>query len=291
MDVTVRPMTAADIEPAREVQNASFGDYDRRFGGEPDEITPEIAERQRRRFGHFLAHDPGGCWVAEQDGALVGVAIAPRRDRLWGLSLLAVAPAAQSRGVGRQLLDAALSYAEPDDVGVILSSRDPRAMHRYAAAGFDLHPQVQGRGDVAPKHLRRPGRHVQERVPDRDLADRLDAKVRGSRRGADHELLATFFDVFVVDDTAGSGYAYVRPAGEVETIVATDDETATALLWQCLARVHERAVTAWVPHLNGTNQWAVRVLTEARLPMEPAGPVFWRGRTPPTSYVPSGGYL
>lgn len=284
-------MTAADVDAAAGVQNSSFGDYDRRFGHEPVEITPDIAERQERRFRHLLDTDPGGCWVAEADGALAGVAIAIRRDRLWGLSLLAVVPAAQNLGIGGRLLNAALAYARSDDLGVILSSRDVRAMHRYASAGFDLHPQMHGHGELDPRWLQQPDRDIREGAPGRGLLDRLDERVRGARRGTDHEVLATFFDRFTVDDAAGAGYAYVRYNGDIETVVATDEDTATALLWRCLGRVHERGVPAEVPHVNGVNQWAIRVIVAAHLPMEPMGPVFWRGRIPPASYLPSGAYL
>src|SRR5947209_9874343 len=198
-------MTEADVDAAREVQNASFADYDRRFDEEPVQLTPESVERQRRRLDHFLAHVPDGCWVAEQDGTLVGVALASQRDGLWGLSLLVVSPGAQSRGVGRRLLDAALAYARTGAPAVILSSRDPRAMHGYATAGFDLHPQVEARGEVVTRWLQKPDRDLREGRLDRSFADRLDAAVRGSRRGADHELLGTFYDAFAIDDASGAG--------------------------------------------------------------------------------------
>jgi hypothetical protein len=164
-------------------------------------------------------------------------------------------------------------------------------MHRYASAGFDLHPQVHGHGEIDPRWLQKPDRDLRESAADDALLDRLDMQVRGARRGRDHAVLGTFFDLLTVDDAAGAGYAYLRDNGDVETVVATDDDTATALLWQCLGRIHERGVPAEVPHVNGVNQWAIRVLVAAHLPMAPMGPVFWRGRTPPPSYLPSGAYL
>src|SRR5206468_6710760 len=118
--------------------------------------TPERMEGQRRRISHFLTHDPDGSWVADADGRVVGVALALKRGGMWGLSLLVVDPAVQSKGVGRRLLDAALTYAEPDQPAVILSSRDPRAIHRYASAGFDLYPQMRASGKVESSRLRRP---------------------------------------------------------------------------------------------------------------------------------------
>jgi hypothetical protein len=72
-------------------------------------------------------------------------------------------------------------------------------------------------------------------------------------------------------------------------VAATEDQTAAELLWQCLA--HEREGEVVVDHVNGEQQWAVRVAVEARLRLEPAGCVFWRGRRPPPAYLPDGAYL
>ncbi len=63
------------------------------------------------RIEHFLAADPGGAWVAvDEHDEVIGVALSLLREDLWGLSLLAVAPASHGRGVGRALLDRALAY-------------------------------------------------------------------------------------------------------------------------------------------------------------------------------------
>src|SRR3954463_14179700 len=74
------------------------------------ETEDELRDRQHARIGHLLDTDPGGAWVAEEQGRVVGVALALLRDRLWGVSLCAVASDVQGRGVGRRLLDAALAY-------------------------------------------------------------------------------------------------------------------------------------------------------------------------------------
>src|SRR6476619_4719490 len=124
-DVIVRPLTRADVDDAAAVQRAAFDDHDRRRGDPVPETTPERIEGQRRRITHFLVHDAAGAWVADADGRVIGVSLALKRGDLWGLSLLVVDPGVQSRGIGRRLLDAALTYADPDAPAVILSSRDP----------------------------------------------------------------------------------------------------------------------------------------------------------------------
>jgi GNAT superfamily N-acetyltransferase len=289
--VSVRRLAEADIDAAADVQRASFDDYDRRSGNPIPETTPERIDHQHRRIRHFLDRDPSGSWVAESDGQVIGISLALRRDRLWGLSLLAVHPESQSRGVGRALLDAALSYAEPEAPAVILSSRDPRAMHRYASAGFDLHPQMRATGPVTASKLQRPQPHVREATSaDLALADAVDVAVRGAPRGADHDMLASQGVMFVAEQGQRRGYAHVH-GGRVRTVAATDEETATALLWRSLAHACDTGVDATVEHIAGNQQWAVRAVVAAGLTLVPSGPAFWRGRTPPPAYLPSGPYL
>ena len=288
---TVRPLTEADVDGAVRVQIAAFDDHDRRWGEAVPENTPERLDAQRRRVRHFLTHDPDGAWVADDDGRVVGVALALRRHRLWGLSLLAVDPAVQSRQIGRRLLDAALGYADADGPAVILSSRDPRAIRRYASAGFALHPQVRATGTVAPSLLRVPEVPVREATPaDFALADEVDLAVRGAPRGPDHELLAGQGVMFVADGGARRGYAHVH-GGRVRAVAATDEATASALLWRALAHACDLGTEAIVEHVAGNQQWAVRAAVEARLSIAPSGPAFWRGRTPPPAYLPCGPYL
>lgn len=289
MDVTIRPLAEADIDAAREVQTEAFAEHDRLHGDPVSEITDEVIARQRYRFAHFLKHDPDGSWVAVLDGAVVGAALALRRDSLWGLSLLVVDPKVQSRGIGRLLLDASLQYADGVTSAVILSSRDPRAMRRYAKAGFELYPQIRANGVVDRARLpRSEGRVVVGDASRAEWADAVDRLVRGASRGPDHGALASYAQMFVVDDGAGRGYAYLRPDGRVVTVAATDETTATALLWECLSAHTGEATVDWI---TGDQQWAIAVAVEAGLRLQPTGPVFWRGRTPPDCYLPDGGFL
>lgn len=286
----IRPMTADDVEPASQVQVTAFDDLDRRTGGSPQPIGDDIWARIRGRHEHFLQHDPGGAWVATVDEAIVGCALALRRDSLWGLSLLVVHPDHQSSGAGRRLLDAALGYAAGCATAIILSSTDARAMRAYATSGFDLFPQVGGRGEVravpAPRRTVRDGS-----VADAELMDVVDRKVRGAPHGPDHHRMSTIMQAFVIDDVDGQGYAWLRGDGELSVLAATDDETATALLWRALAHCKETGTRVGLWHITGEQQWAVRVAYDARLEVKPDGPVFWRGRTPPRSYLPSGAFL
>jgi len=185
----------------------------------------------------------------------------------------------------------ALGYAEPDAPGVILSSSDIRAVRLYASAGFDLHPQIRATGTVNTARLRTPELPVRDgSSADFDLADAVAVSVRGAARGVDHAMLLAGGPMFVVDAGEQRGYAFLR-GGRPSTIVATDEATASALLWRCLAHAAELGLEAEVDHVPGNQQWAVRAAVEAGLAIRPIGPVFWRGCPPPAAYLPSGAYL
>src|SRR5215216_2245116 len=115
-----RLMRREDIPAVEDLANVTFADLARRHRepvSPPDE--PGVAHVRLRRV---LATDPGGCWVVPgADGTLAGAAIAILREGIWGLSLLAVRPRAQSSGLGRTLLERALSYGDGARGGIIVA--------------------------------------------------------------------------------------------------------------------------------------------------------------------------
>src|SRR3954468_21744617 len=191
------------------------------------------AERGRFRIAHLQRTDPGGAWVAEDDGQIVGLSLALVREGVWGFSLFGVRPDRQGQGVGRRLLDAALAYAEGCRGALILSTTDPRAMRRYALAGFELRPCVTLAGIVdraaIPTGLRsRPG----DANADRELCDAVSRHVRGAAHGPDIAALEGGGSSLLVHDDGG--WAAVRE-GSRALLAARDEAIATDLLWSTLA--------------------------------------------------------
>ena len=115
----------ADVPAAGAVAAAAF---------EFDLSDPARAAQWRERVEHLTRTDPDGGFVALAGGEGVGVAQAMLRDGVWCMSLVAVAPEAQSGGVGGRLLDATLEYGAERRGGLIVSSDDPRALTLYARA-------------------------------------------------------------------------------------------------------------------------------------------------------------
>src|SRR4051794_7038633 len=168
---TIRPMGDDDVAGAAETWIDAFGTMRAAYHLPVEERTDAAVARLQARLRHLLRNDPGGSWVAEDgDGRVVGLAQALVREGLWVLSLFGVVPGHQEAGVGRRLLDAAVAYGSGVPAGLILCSRDPRAMRRYARAGFDLHPSVTAYGTVDRDRDRlRPDDAVREGGPE-DMA-------------------------------------------------------------------------------------------------------------------------
>jgi len=290
----IRPMRPSDVSDVERLTGAAYHQLDvlTRPGNWPaprsrDERT---AAQWRERCLRSIQADPGGCWVAENEDALVGVAISARRELMWILSGYAVAPSAQGTGLGSRLLDAALSYGAGCLRGMLASSVDPRAVRRYRLAGFTLHPTMLLWGPV-DRALLPVVDFVREGSPtDRDLADSVDRLTRGAAHGPDHESLAALADMLVVDRPTGQGYAYVRPGGSVAALAATNLRTAQRLLWECLSRSTPGSPVE-VGHLTAEQEWAVDVGMAARLELHQRGYLALRHMRPPAPYLPSGYHL
>ena len=144
VDYLVRPMRLDDVAEVERLTADGFYDVDvrthRTDWPEPRRRSEARAETWRDRARHMLATDPGGCFVAEDETGLIGAVIALRRELTWLLSTYAVRPGLQGRGVGRQLLLAALEHGRGCLRGLISASHDQAAVRRYHAAGFDAAP-------------------------------------------------------------------------------------------------------------------------------------------------------
>lgn len=293
-DYVIRPMRHEDVPAVEAVTGDGFYDLDvrtrRTDWPEPRRRSQARSAVWRERALHMLGTDPGGCFVAEDDSGVIGAAISLRRELTWVLSTYAVRPGLQGRGVGRQLLLAALEHGRGCLRGLISASHDQAAIRRYHAAGFTLHPMMFLRGPVPREVL-----PVVERVRDGsagdiELMNSVDRRVRDAAHGVDHEFLLRHHRLVVADRTTGQGYAYVEDGGSVHLLAATNRRTATDLLWECLAATTPEAMSG-IPHLTATNPWAVDIGLTARMQLHTSGYLATRGMKPPAPYIPSGHFL
>ena len=291
-------MRPGDVLEAEQISDEGFHEVDLRLNRRswPAPARRDAARRSDWivRTHHLLLTDPGGCWVAEQDGAMVGFATSFVRETTWFLATYAVRPSLQGRGLGREVLAAALQHGNGTLHAMLSSSADPRAVRRYHAAGFVLHPQMFLTGVVDRSTLPVITKVREGSAGDIDLMDSIDRRTRGAAHGSDHVLMLQSWRLLISDGTTGSGYAYLPRTGSVALLAATNRRTASRLLWAALAESGaeggaEKPQT--IAHVTAANSWAVDVGLAARLDLHQDGYLGLRGMDPPWPYLHHGALL
>ena len=281
-------MTLGDVLGVSTVVEAAAEQLERRAGQEPQPRTGEQREYFLSGLRRFVELDPDGAWVAADGGSVVGMVASIRRASFWGLSMLFVDPARQNQGLGRELLDAGLASASGARVRMILSSPDPRALRRYSLAGLAIHPAVEARGTIDRNAIADEKSARAGDASDLDLVASVDAGLRGSRAEDVEYLLGAGAMMHVIDRGSARGYVVQRHK-RLLMLGATDDATASVLLWRFLAEAGREA-EIW--GLTARQNWAVKVALAARLEVVPFGALFLAGRDhPPGPWLPSGWYF
>ncbi len=111
---------------------------------EPDLVAVDVVLRAAfERPSSFLDHarltrrlQPDGVFVAERDGAIVGTVGAVDYGSLAYVGLMGVAPAEQSRGVGRLLMQHLLAWVDGRGCPVVLLDATDRGALLYESLGF-----------------------------------------------------------------------------------------------------------------------------------------------------------
>lgn len=279
----IRPMREPDADAAHALAFETFEAAGRALGLPPEERPDSVLSRPR--YVDLIRRDPGGAWVAEQDGEIVGCALAIRRDDVWGLSLLVVHPQLQSAGLGRELLQRAHAYADGARGRIILSSGDARALRSYARLGLTGHPCFAAAG--TPRGVQEPAGLRPAAPADQPFLDHVDRQVRGAARGGDLDTFrAMGAEILLAPER---GYAVLR-GGVLRALAALDAEGAQALLRAVLARAEGSVEIEWLSALQG---WAVPVCLDAGLELRvQRGAIFTDGDVGPfTPYLPSGAFL
>ena len=197
--------------------------------------------------------------MAEDEQGIAGVALAIRREGIWGLSLLIVRPDQQSSGLGGALLRRADEYAAGARGRIILVlARLARAARLRPArpASFTR------RWTATACRAACAGRTASARAgaDDLPLTEEVDRYVRGAAHGDDIGAQLEMGQTLLI--APGRGYA-VTGDGDLRLLAAFDDDSASDLLRAALAHAGDRkANVSWI---TSSQQWALRVCLEAGL--------------------------
>ncbi len=277
------------------IQVAASADWAAQAGEDYEPPTPERWQRQSGALARFTRTDPAGCWLADTAEGPVGFAVAMRRGRLWGLATLFVHPEAQGRGVGRALIEQAMTYGTGADIWLVLSSRDPRAIRRYAALDLALHPSVSLAGTVDRTALPGDVAGRDGTVDDLDLVADVDTRLRqGSSRAEDVAFMLEHgapTRLHVIDRSGHRGWLVTGQAGRPAMLGADDVATARSLLVRALVHSEPGEHVA-VHFVTAEQNWAVEPCLTAGLTVTAGGPIFLSGwHRPPAAWLPSGLYF
>lgn len=92
-------------------------------------------------IGRYLKRNPNTCFVAEEDGRLVGVILAGHDGRRGHISHTAVDGAYQRRGIGRQLVEHAMAALETEGiikVNLVVFSHNEKGNAFWEKLGFTV---------------------------------------------------------------------------------------------------------------------------------------------------------
>ena len=218
--ITVRPMTAADIEPASAaISGSGWGD--------------------RRQWFEFAVASPAvHAFVAEaDDGTVAATGVATINGPVAWIGTIWVAPEWRGQGLGRRLTEIPIDAAEDAGARTLVLVATDAGRPLYERLGFEIQTDyriVEAPGLSAPiaPPDDAPPRHVRAwRDDDLPAATALDEAATGEVRAHLLAAFATPASARVVVDDAGRlrGFVVRAPWGGGATI-ATDAEDALALL-------------------------------------------------------------
>jgi GNAT superfamily N-acetyltransferase len=136
LSVALRPITGSDADDCARIIYHAFKALAGRHGFPPDFPSIEAATQLARSF---IAHPAIYGVAAELKGQLLGSNFLMEGDPIRAIGPITVDPAAQGRGIGRQLMQAVIERAR-DAIGIRLvqDAFNTRSMSLYASLGFEV---------------------------------------------------------------------------------------------------------------------------------------------------------
>jgi len=132
----IRPMTEADSEAVRRLDQLAFDGWMQRRG-----CAEPMPRRTQANVLSNRARDPEGCFVAEVEGRPIGYVFSRTWGRVGWFGTLGIHPQFQGQGIGRALVHASVAYLDRKGcttIGLGTMPDEPSNIALYARCGF--HP-------------------------------------------------------------------------------------------------------------------------------------------------------
>ncbi len=134
--VVIRRASPADAEACGGICFAAFTNIAAEHNFPGDFPGPEVAVGV---LSIMFSHPSFFCVVAEQDGKVIGSNCLDERTPIAGVGPITIAPAAQNRSAGRQLMEAVMARAtvrEFAGIRLVQAAYHNRSLSLYAKLGF-----------------------------------------------------------------------------------------------------------------------------------------------------------
>ncbi|TPI41894.1 GNAT family N-acetyltransferase [Mesorhizobium sp. B3-1-9] len=262
MSLVYRPARADDLVATDALVVASINELTTRHGFGP------MAATSPPNFQLFsLEDDPGGLWVAEDDGDIAGFAWSWVCGDIWFLAQLFVDPGRQGRGIGNTLLERTMEHARASGAAhkaLITFTFNRVSQGLYMRHG--LFPKtpiylLSAARERVTKALPEPPLRAVEMDDSAATMEKLaeiDARALGASRVKHHRYLRTDPSTTGVLLFAGGeavGYGYINAGGHIGPLAVmrpdiVRDAFATALL--LAADRSAEKVSAFLPGTCGS---------------------------------------
>jgi len=230
MNITIRPMTQTDVDMCGRICFEAFTALADRHNFLPDFPSPEFSVQLATSF---FANPKIYAIVADnENGDIVGSNYLWEYDSIRAIGPISIAPNAQARGAGKQLMDAVMERgAGSDGIRLVQDAFNTASMSLYAKFGFDVKEplvRIEGvvNGDVPAGIEVRPIRET-------DLAQCADLcrKTHGIERMNELRNTPPFLTSFVaVRDGRVTAYASAPHFWALNHAVAESDADMQAVL-------------------------------------------------------------
>jgi GNAT superfamily N-acetyltransferase len=272
MSTQLRPARANELQRAQELIVSSINDLTERHGfGAMASVRPAAFQL------YCFNEDPGGFWIAEDEGEIVGSAFSWLCSDLWFLAELFIAPRMQGSGIGRQLLRQTLRHADQAGAkkrALITFTFNTISQGLYVRHGmfprlpiymFDISRKSLVNSDsdagIEFRRAEASGSHLA-------VLDALDTSALGVSREKHHKYLLNDpamkgFLLYAGNDCVG--YAYIAATGHVGPLAVTRRDVMAPALNSALmiaAEGESEQVSAFLP---GNCEAALGVAADHRM--------------------------